>query len=423
MPTTHVQDATLPPTTAAAPLPPSHLRPQKHPDAVGTVYSQAPEAWTLQSATAETLAILADQEAEEAAFAHYKDGRGHDPSAEEYDLQSCQIPRFDIPSPIILETRGITACLEAHNPTPLPPWKQSEFWSAHTAHKNSIAAKLREAGEDDLASGLEHCHTEYTFTICGDCGRKSRFPNRCDKFFCPECQPRLSSDRRKAVEWWTRLIDQPKHVVVTVRNVPDLTSGHIHQVKKWWKRLRLRKFAKNWEGGFYALEVTNEGRGWHIHIHALINAKWIDAGELARQWSSVTGDMGNIVKVKDARQQDYLRELTKYTAKGSQIASWTPDQIVTFIKALDGIRTFGVFGALYGARTEFAEYIASIRAAKPLCACGSCNIKYYTEAQFHALDLIPPHTTTPRPPPPDASQILLLPDHDRYQRHQAAVSI
>jgi hypothetical protein len=215
------------------------------------------------------------------------------------------------------------------------------------------------------------------------------------------------------VEWWTHLVSQPKHIVLTVRNIPDLTKQHVEEFKHWWARFRRRKFAANWRGGFYSLELTNEGRGWHLHLHALIDAKWIDSSQLAIEWSKCTNGAGNIVCVKDARRENYLAEVTKYAVKGVDLAKWSGTDIITFINAFQGVRTFGVFGTLYGARTKFAEFIASIRDAKPLCECGSSNVNYYTEAAWATRDLQPTIPLSPKPPSPDFVQRTFLREYQQ----------
>lgn len=294
--------------------------------------------------------------------------------------------RFDPPQ-VKLENRGIT------------PHLQTLLWSRYTVWKNSIAVKLREAGNIERASKLESCHTQYTFAICRACNLVQKFPNRCDQLFCPECQPRLQRERQSAIEWWTREVSQPKHVVLTVRNSDVLSKESIKEFKRWWTNLRRTKFASNWLGGFYSIECTNEGKGWHLHLHALVNAKWIDGGGLSKTWAKCTNGNGFIVKVKDARGSEYLHEVTKYVAKGSQIASWSPSDILTFIEAFDGVRTFGVFGQLYGLRTKFAEWFKQLRDAKPRCTCGSCEVSYYDEHAFLMLDLLPDSQAHPIPPP------------------------
>ena len=298
------------------------------------------------------------------------------------------------PKALKLETTGVTRQVTAGK------LLFGELWKAATTHKFSVAAKLREAGMREEADSLEDCHSRLIYGQCDSCRAVRVFRNRCDRFYCPECQPKLAKRRAASVAWWTVEVGQPKHVVLTVQNVMTLNRGHVNEVKKWFTRLRHRKFCRNWRGGFYSVEVTNEGRGWHLHLHVLVDARWIDAGELARQWAAVTGNFGKIVKVKDCRKADYLSEVTKYAVKGSELAGWTPGQISDFIRAFDGCRTFGVFGSLYGKRTEFAEWLKSIRDHKPKCECGCQVMHFYSEAEWLERDFKPNEDSPDRPAPP-----------------------
>jgi len=190
-------------------------------------------------------------------------------------------------------------------------------------------------------------------------------------------------------------------VVLTVKNVADFSKAHVLEFKSWFTKLRRSKFARNWVGGFYSIEVTNEGAGWHLHLHALIEARWIDAIGLSTAWDKCTNGMGRIVKVKDARGSSYLHEVTKYVAKGSQLAAWPGRDMLKFVSAFDGVRTFGVFGKLYGLRTKFAEWLEAIQSTKPKCTCGSCEVSYYTESEFLELELRPDPEFKSLPPPSD----------------------
>jgi len=259
------------------------------------------------------------------------------------------------------------------------------------------------------AEKLENCHSHYTIAVCCNCNTVRKFPNRCDQGHCPECQPHLAHERKRQVEWWLPTLKQPKHVVLTVRNIPDLSRAHLTQLRSWFTNLRRRKRYQNWTGGFYSIEVTNEGRGWHLHIHALVEAKYIDRIQLSLDWNSVTNGMGRIVKVKDCRRESYLAEVTKYAVKGSQLAAWKPADIADFIRAFSGARTFGVFGALYGARTEFAEYIATLKAAKVGCSCGCDQVMYYSETDWMLKEALwEPGPQRKAQPPPEATEKLLF---------------
>jgi hypothetical protein len=199
--------------------------------------------------------------------------------------------------------------------------------------------------------------------------------------------------------------------VLTQRNFPTLTKRKIRECKAAFSRLRRSKFAANWRGGCYSLEITNEGRGWHLHIHCLIDAHWIDAAELARQWGHLVGQEFGIVCVKRVHGDHYLRELTKYVVKGSQMAGWEPEEILEFIRAIKGSRMFGTFGELFKLRAAWTADLDGITNAERACPCGCTHFHYYDENEWEAwlLDHGPPAPPTPRPRPvPDAQQSFIL---------------
>jgi hypothetical protein len=300
-------------------------------------------------------------------------------------------------SSIQLETRGVTE-----------QTKQAGLWPSAIIHANSCAAKLREAGRADLADKIEKCHTEWTISECNGCHKTSSFPNRCENWFCAKCQPYLARKRQNSIEWWAARARQPKHVVLTVQNTTTFNQQIVREFKQFFRKLRRTKFASNWRGGFYSLEVTNEGRGWHLHLHALVDAAWIDAGKLSQEWNRASNGLGRIVRVKDARAKDYLHEVCKYTVKGAQLAAWSATQTRTFIEAFESVRTFGVFGTLYGKRTEWKAWLATIKKHGRACECGCTRFSYFTETEWTMRDLLPNLGRAGRPPPSQQSEFTNL---------------
>lgn len=263
------------------------------------------------------------------------------------------------PNSLLLERRGVTS-----HPA------QALMWEKEVLFRDSILARLRAVGKLQLAGKMSECHTVETWKRCNNCRKATRFFNRCELFFCPICAPRLSRERKESIEWWTKQVNQPKHVVLTVRNTADLTKLYVQFLKDQLGKLRRQKVFRAVRGGFYSVELTNEGRGWHVHFHLLVDANWIDARELSLTWGKLVGQDYAIVKVKDCRSGDYLREVTKYAVKGAELARWSGAEVATFIESFSGVRFFGVFGSLYGKRTEWAEWIRAVRAVKPVCSCG-----------------------------------------------------
>jgi hypothetical protein len=292
------------------------------------------------------------------------------------------------PDPVQLETRGTTSHLD-----------QQELWGKNLILKESVIAKLMAIGCVDLAKPLKECHTYQGFAQCGGCNKVKPFWNRCEVFYCPVCQPTLARDRAQSIAWWVTEIDQPKHVVLTVRNTAHLTQQYVRWFKASFAKLRRRKITRNWAGGLYSLEVTNEDKGWHLHLHALVNAYYIDKAELARTWAEIVGQDFAIVGIYDARQRDYTKEVCKYAVKGTELSRWSPMQIATFIDAFKGVRTFGVFGTLYGLRTKYRDWINQLRVERRKCDCGCNDWHVYDEAAWTWKQLQAQPQLRPMPPP------------------------
>lgn len=291
-----------------------------------------------------------------------------------------------------LETTGVSSQISESKYVP------SELWKSQTVFKNSVAAKLREAGDDERAATLEHCHSELIRAECTNCRKTKAYRNHCDNFWCPECQPRLSRKRQEGLQWWVTRLSRAKFVTLTIKNTKHLSKYDVKQIKNDFQRLRRSVFARGWKGGIYSVEVTNEGRGWHLHLHSLVDAGWIDARELAVTWGKITAGRGFIVKVKDASRHGYLKEVSKYCCKGSEIAKWSSPEILEFITAFTGVKTFGVFGNLYGKRTEWSEWIAHLKESRSACECGCNKFRFYDENEWQAKFCHPFTTGSPAPP-------------------------
>lgn len=323
-----------------------------------------------------------------------------------FDLSDAHQP----PAVVKLETRGLSS-----------PNQQTELYDKLLVLKHSVAAKLRKAGKSELADSLEQCGTRKTYCTCNACGKVQIFLNRCDNMICPCCQPKLARDRRKDIEWWSAQVRQPKHVVLTLKNVKEITRGHVDEAKKWLAALRRRKFASGWRGGCWSLEVTNEGRGWHIHFHLLVDADWIDAKQLAVEWGKTTNGHGYIVKVKDARKEDYLRELTKYCVKGTDLARWAPADLAMFVDAIDGTKCFSVFGSLFNQRKEFAKFKEEAALQHHLCPCGSDNCRLENEWEYLQRQLEPQWRPKENPCLTESKGYLELWDDSITRRNNLAV--
>jgi hypothetical protein len=292
---------------------------------------------------------------------------------------------------LLLEERGVTS--------------QTDFAAVERERWNQgmqLAAYLKSGGLLEEAEAFGSCHSRETISICGSCRKVVKFWNRCDIFFCPQCAPRLAKKRLEGLMWFVEKMCQPKHMVLTMKNVDALTSGYVADAKKKLARFRRKKIFAGARSGLWAMEITNKEKGWHLHFHLVVDIPWIDVRELSREWSSTCGDGSKIVWIEDARRgtlrQNLPRYVTKYAGKGFRPQDWSAEKFCEFVSAVKGGRTFGVFGELLGVRKEWRGWLKLALAERTKCECG-CDKKFFKSPLEYQWQQLINEGGGSRPPP------------------------
>jgi hypothetical protein len=102
---------------------------------------------------------------------------------------------------------------------------------------------------------------------------------------------------------------------------------------------------------------------------------------VSMSWTGLVGQEFAIVKIKDARDQDYLQEVTKYVAEGSELAKWPAEHLLEFVTAIRGRRFFFAFGSLFKMGREIRAEILQSKAPSAVCDCGASDWMFETEEQ------------------------------------------
>lgn len=245
--------------------------------------------------------------------------------------------------------------------------------------KESLLAKVDGLIPEPVWQNLSRCGVQELYRTCRGCGDWTTFYYRCSMKFCPLCNWRIARSRAEMLKAWNLTITQPKHVVITQRNFPVLTRRKIRDFGRAFGKLRRTKLWKDVKGGCVSTEITNEGRGWHLHAHILADARWIDASALAIEWGRLVGQQFGIVKVKDVRDSSYLGEITKYVVKGSELAGWHPQEISQFIRAIRGVRFFAAFGTLFHLQRKIKAQLRHSKPPAEPCKCGCTDFRFEDE--------------------------------------------
>lgn len=214
-------------------------------------------------------------------------------------------------------------------------------------------------------------HTFKTF-VCLHCGEMITVAQYCGNRFCVVC----GSYKRKRIQ--SRL----KHIFSLVKQDYEyrlkfltLTIGNQKEIKPAVKHLchSFSKFrnSKEWRqkvlGGIYVIEVTGSPGAWHVHIHAIVLAKYYDVYQISKTWKKYSG--GKIVDIRIARTNTLSTYLSKYISKSS-VKSEYLNHVSSEMKSIRLINPFG----------NFIGYAKSFKKRPTICKqCGHSFWQLYEE--------------------------------------------
>ena len=222
--------------------------------------------------------------------------------------------------------------------------------------------------QDDLVKltyNVTHCsnwllfHNYYTIDQIKLAGLIS-----CKKhLLCPVCaRIRALKSIQTYMDKYKQVITEkpnlkPIFITLTVKNGPDLDERFNHLKTAFTKLSHRRKNARNKsysdtefgkiDGAVFSYETTNNGKGWHPHLHMLALADtWLDQSKLAAEWESITGD-SYIVDIRRIRGEpiDGFAEVFKYALKFGSLS--LEDNFQAYL-SFRGKRLQGALGSLWG---------------------------------------------------------------------------
>jgi hypothetical protein len=269
------------------------------------------------------------------------------------------------------------------------PVDKKEIAATRRRHERSLLQKrLQEEEAYEFANILENCGREMHLQ-CVACGHKSIAEVRCKKRWCPSCAYFVAVERVAKYRAAASRFTWPLFVTLTVPNSVDVEG--LARIKTAWGKFRRRKLIRDRvKSGIVGFEITNKGNGWHPHIHALLDCRWLSiwtpepnrsdnaeekarkfaaaADELSRTWAECAGfDKCSVL----ARRADKMAlvEVLKYSCKGSELIE-SPDPVAPLIELMQGMRLMTTFGEI---RKWMADASAEEEETGGGCQCKQCQ--------------------------------------------------
>jgi len=108
-------------------------------------------------------------------------------------------------------------------------------------------------------------------------------------------------------------------------------------------KLRRREVWKG-EKGIYAIEIVKKGgKSWYVHIHALIDSKWMNKNALSDTWFNITGDSFVVdIRTIKGEKKKALREVLKYQTKMWELNDDDKEFVDMIFKGRRFIGSFGI---------------------------------------------------------------------------------
>lgn len=233
----------------------------------------------------------------------------------------------------------------------------------------ALRSRLAREEEWTLLKKIVSCGEEIGL-ICESCGRKHLLHKKCKKKWCPRCAPSLAAKRATEMRGVAEQFVWPLFITLTMRNVDDLNATAVRTLRRAFGRLRHQRFwRENVTGGFASVEITNIGNGWHPHLHAVLDCRWLSlktprpqrgekaqstlkkckaaSQELEKAWARLLKQPTASVKVKRCNAGTISKEVCKYTVKGSDLIE-SKGRIGDLIRALESCRLMTTFGSAHG---------------------------------------------------------------------------
>ena len=255
------------------------------------------------------------------------------------------------------------------------------------------ARLLERLQEEDSAHAarLEKCGKTFNL-ICTNCGTVRPAFTRCDIKWCPSCAPALVTRTVRRYEAALTRMQWPLFVTLTTTNFrtgPDC----IRAVRRAFGKLRrLRWFRRVVAGGIAAVEVTNRGKGWHPHVHALLDCRWLAVtvpapppaatkdivsrrgksacAEVAAQWTLCMGGRRSACKVRRVYARDggdirpALAEVLKYSVTADTLLD-IEEPLSPLLDVMTATRLVTSWGNCYR--------LGTTRDKRSGCPCDKCH--------------------------------------------------
>lgn len=202
-----------------------------------------------------------------------------------------------------------------------------------------------------------------------DSSRLAIHSNHCHSRWCTPCSRERAA--RIVGNLKTRLNDgDVRFLTLTMKHTETPLSDQIDRIYDAFRKLRRAPFwTETVDGGCAILELVHSHRTglWHVHIHCLLDGRYIRREDLQAEWWRITGD-SHVVDIRRCHDADHAAHyIVKYITKPvpSSVIN-KPDQLREMMAAIARRRLVLTWGTWRGIRLTEPLDLTTWKSIAPL---------------------------------------------------------
>lgn len=194
---------------------------------------------------------------------------------------------------------------------------------------------------------LTDCRSRAWFIRNEETGKVRIAAKQCRLRWCYHCSEARQQFITQAISPWFTKALKPKLLTVTIRHSQKPLEEQIQFLYKSFAKFRNRKFLKSKiHGGVWFFQITynQKRKEWHPHIHALLDAEYLDQIELVSLWRKIT-QTSEIVHIRAVHDPEKtLAHNARYAARPSALIKIPESLWPELFYSFDGKRIAGTWG-------------------------------------------------------------------------------
>lgn len=225
-------------------------------------------------------------------------------------------------------------------------------WTRHRRHVR--AALVANDIQPRPLARFDTCGSDPWVVVDVDnCTRFAIHSNHCHSRWCTPCSRERA--HRIVGNLRVKLNDGDiRFLTLTVKHSDAPLTDQIDRIYAAFRKLRRTSFWKPAvDGGCAILEVkhSHATQQWHVHLHCLLDGRFLDHDYIKAEWWRITGD-SYVIDIQHCTNADHASHyVVKYITKPvpSSVIN-KPDQLTEMIRAYKGRRLVLTWGSWRGVR-------------------------------------------------------------------------